>query len=164
MLPTPTTDADRHPVQTREILIQPSEVSAKMSNNRMHIVDVFAQEKYAGNQLAVFHNTESMSTEEMQQLTREMNYSESTFIRSPERRDGGYDVRIFDPAEELQFAGHPTLGTAYVLREFVCEDLPDKLTLNLGVGQIPVTVEHDESGNKCSIENGGRRRDYSVTA
>lgn len=114
----------------------------------MHVVDVFAQEKYGGNQLAVFHNTESMSTEEMQQLTREMNYSESTFIRSPERRDGGYDVRIFDPAEELQFAGHPTLGTAYVLREFVCEDSPDKLTLNLGVGQIPVTVEHDESGNE----------------
>ena len=128
--------------------MQPSEVSAKMSNNRMHVVDVFAQEKYAGNQLAVFHNTEGMATEEMQKLTREMNYSESTFIHSHERRDGGYDVRIFDPAEELQFAGHPTLGTAYVLREFVCEGSPDELTLNLGVGQIPVTVEYDENGTE----------------
>ena len=81
----------------------------------MHIVDIFTDEPYAGNQLAVFHDTAGMSTEEMQQLTREMNYSESTFIASAEQRDDGYEVRIFDPVEELQFAGHPTLGTAYVI-------------------------------------------------
>lgn len=114
----------------------------------MHIVDVFAQEKYAGNQLAVFHETESMTTEEMQRLTHEMNYSETTFIRSPEERDGGYDVRIFDPVEELQFAGHPTLGTAFVLRTFVREDSPNELRLNLGIGQIQVTVEQDETGEE----------------
>ena len=117
-----------------------------MPNNRMHIVDVFTDEKYAGNQLAVFHETAEMNTDEMQQLAQEMNYSESTFIDSSEQRDGGYDVRIFDPVEELSFAGHPTLGTAHVIREFVRDDSPDELTLNLGVGQIPVTVERDETG------------------
>lgn len=113
-------------------------------DNQMHIVDVFTGEKYAGNQLAVFHETADMSTNEMQQIAQEMDYSESTFIDSPEQRDGGYDVRIFDPVEELPFAGHPTLGTAYVIREFVRDDSPDDLRLNLGVGQIPVTVERDD--------------------
>lgn len=119
-----------------------------MPRHRMHIVDVFAQEKYAGNQLAVFHETDAMTTEEMQRLTREMNYPEATFIRSTDQRDGGYDVRIFDPIEEIPFAGHPTLGTAFVLREFVREDSPDELKLKLGVGQIPVTVERDETGEE----------------
>ncbi|WP_089871969.1 PhzF family phenazine biosynthesis protein [Halogranum rubrum] len=111
--------------------------------NRMHVVDVFAEEKYAGNQLAVVHDAADLSTEEMQAIIRETNFSEATFIESVEPRDGGYDVRIFDPAEEIPFAGHPTLGTAAVIREFVCEDRPDELTLNLGVGQIPVWVEED---------------------
>ena len=118
------------------------------SRNRMHVVDVFADEKYAGNQLAVVHDAADLSTEEMQAITRETNFSEATFIESTEPRDGGYDVRIFDPAEELPFAGHPTLGTAAVIREFVREDRPDELTLNLGVGQIPVWVEDGEAGDE----------------
>ncbi len=76
----------------------------------------------------------------MQRLTRETNYSEATFVEST---TDPYDVRIFDPVEELPFAGHPTLGTAFVLREYVCEDSPDELTLNLGVGEIPVWVERE---------------------
>jgi trans-2,3-dihydro-3-hydroxyanthranilate isomerase len=107
----------------------------------MHVVDVFAEEKYAGNQLAVVHDAADLSTEEMQAITRETNFSEATFVEATEPRDGGYDVRIFDPAEEIPFAGHPTLGTAAVLREFVCDGRPDELTLNLGVGEIPVWVE-----------------------
>ncbi|MCO8253127.1 PhzF family phenazine biosynthesis protein [Haladaptatus sp. AB618] len=119
-----------------------------MAGNRFHVVDVFAQEKYAGNQLAVVHDTASMTGDEMLEITRETNFSEATFIDSSETRDGGYDVRIFDPAEEIPFAGHPTLGTAFVVREFVRDDHPDELTLNLGVGQIPVHVERDEDGNE----------------
>ncbi len=119
-----------------------------MARNRFHVVDVFAQEQYAGNQLAVVHDTASMSEDEMLQITRETNFSEATFIDSPDTRDGGYDVHIFDPAEEIPFAGHPTLGTAYVIREFVRDDRPDELTLNLGVGQIPVHVERNEDGNE----------------
>lgn len=114
-----------------------------MPDVRMHLVDVFAQERYAGNQLAVFLETASLSTGEMQRITRETNFSEATFVSSTDRRDGGYDVRIFDPAEEIPFAGHPTLGTAFVLREYVRDDTPDELRLNLGVGQLPVWVEND---------------------
>ncbi len=113
-------------------------------SHRFHLVDVFAEEPYAGNQLAVFHDTADLSTAEMQALTREMNYSESTFVESTTPPDDRYEVRIFDPTEELQFAGHPTIGTAYVLREFVRDDAPDELTLSLGVGDITVTVEERE--------------------
>ena len=119
-----------------------------MSEHTFHLVDVFAEEPYTGNQLAVFHDTASWSTERMQTLTREMNYSESTFVESTTPPDERYEVRIFDPAEELAFAGHPTLGTAYVIREFVRDDSPDELTLALGVGDIDVTVEHDTGGER----------------
>ncbi len=119
-----------------------------MADNPLHVVDVFAQEKYAGNQLAVVHDADSLSDEEMQDITRETNFSEATFIESSTPRDGGYDVRIFDPAEEIPFAGHPTLGTAFVIREFVRDDRPDELTLNLGVGQIPVHVEREADGSE----------------
>lgn len=115
-----------------------------MPPNKFHIVDVFAPSKYAGNQLAVFHDTANISDENKQRLAREMNYSEVTFIESLEPSERGYDVRIFDPVTEMDFAGHPTLGTAYVLREFVREDRPDQLTLDLKVGQIPVRIEEQD--------------------
>lgn len=112
-----------------------------MQSNRFHIVDVFAPSKYAGNQLAVFHESDTIPDEDKQRLAKEMNYSEVTFVESMEPNDGGYDVRIFDPVAEMEFAGHPTLGTAYVLREFVREDTPDRILLDLKVGRIPVHVE-----------------------
>jgi trans-2,3-dihydro-3-hydroxyanthranilate isomerase len=114
-------------------------------SHRFHLVDVFAETPYSGNQLAVFHDTADLSPDEMQALTREMNYSESTFITSTTPAEDAYEVRIFDPVEELAFAGHPTLGTAYVIREFVRDDAPDELTLSLGVGDISVTVEGGET-------------------
>lgn len=105
-----------------------------------YIVDVFAETKYAGNQLAVFTGGEALSTVEMQQLAKEMNYSETTFITAPDQRTGGYDVRIFTPNKELPFAGHPTLGTAFILQqELIKQPLPT-IVLNLQVGQIPVSI------------------------
>jgi trans-2,3-dihydro-3-hydroxyanthranilate isomerase len=111
---------------------------------RFHIVDVFAERKYAGNQLAVIESLGELGDEEMQQIAREMNYSETTFIESfdEQEQDGDYPVRIFTPNEEIPFAGHPTLGTASVIRERT--DAGDEIDLNLAVGQIPVEVEHDE--------------------
>ena len=96
-----------------------------MPNSTFYIVDVFAEEKYAGNQLAVVRGAGDLSDGEMQRIAAEMNYSETTFILSDEERDGGYDVRIFTPREEIPFAGHPTLGTAYVIaREINLADNP----------------------------------------
>lgn len=106
-----------------------------------YIVDVFAEERYAGNQLAVFRA--NPSTEEMQRLALEMHYSETTFITSEAARDGGYDVRIFTPVNELPFAGHPTLGTAYIIRRELIGQPVAQVVLNLKVGQIPVTFGED---------------------
>lgn len=106
------------------------------------IVDVFAEEKYAGNQLAVVRNAQTLSSDEMQKIAKEMHFSETTFILSDRQRDGGYDVRIFTPENELPFAGHPTLGTAYVIQQEIVKENIDTIILNLKIGQIPVTFSY----------------------
>ena len=103
------------------------------------IVDVFAEEKYAGNQLAVVRGAAGLSDETLQKITREMNYSETSFILNEEERDGGYDVRIFTPGGEVPFAGHPTLGTAHVIRDEILATPAGRVVLNLEAGKIPVT-------------------------
>lgn len=102
------------------------------------IVDVFAEEKYAGNQLAVFRDAGGLSGEAMQAIARETHFSETTFILSGKPRLGGWDVRIFTPGEEVPFAGHPTLGTAHVIREEILKGKAETVTLNLKAGPIPV--------------------------
>lgn len=113
-----------------------------MSKPIFMIVDVFAEQRYAGNQLAVFRHTKGLSDEEMQSIAKEMNYSETTFILSEEEREGGYDVRIFTPAREVPFAGHPTLGTAFVLQRSVVREEISEIRLNLEAGQIPVAIRY----------------------
>lgn len=104
-----------------------------------YIVDVFAEEKYAGNQLAVVRGGAGMPDEMLQEIALEMNYSETTFVLSETETDGGYGVRIFTPGGEVPFAGHPTLGTAYVIREEILAEPVDHVTLDLKAGRIPVT-------------------------
>jgi trans-2,3-dihydro-3-hydroxyanthranilate isomerase len=111
-----------------------------------YIVDVFAQEKYAGNQLAVFRNCSHLSDLEMQRIAREINFSETTFILSETQREGGFDVRIFTPREEVPFAGHPTLGTAHIIRQEILHLNSGKIVLKLKAGQIPVTFGNDVGG------------------
>jgi len=108
-----------------------------------YIVDVFAERKYAGNQLAVFRNAKEISSDEMQNIAREINYSETTFILSDEQDNGGFDVRIFTPKEEVPFAGHPTIGTAYIIQDEILQDSAENVILNLKAGQIPVTFSQD---------------------
>ena len=109
-----------------------------------YILDVFAERRYTGNQLAVFRNASAISDSEMQQIAKEMNFSETTFILSDEERDGSYDVRIFTPQTELPFAGHPTLGTACVIQREILKDPVETIILNLKVGRIPVTFSYRE--------------------
>ncbi len=111
---------------------------------KFYIVDVFAEEKYTGNQLAVFTDASSLSDKQMQLIAKEMNYSETTFIVSKDRRRG-YDVRIFTPEQELPFAGHPTLGTAYILQQELIKRPVENVFLNLKIGQIPVTLHYSNS-------------------
>jgi len=110
-----------------------------MSKLAIDIVDVFAGEKYAGNQLAVVRDAKQLSTTEMQKIAKEMHFSETSFILSNKKRKGGYDVRIFTPETELPFAGHPTLGTAYIILQEIIRKQVNEIILNLKVGQIPVT-------------------------
>ena len=74
-----------------------------------------------------------------------MNYSETTFILADEARNGGYDVRIFTPGAEVPFAGHPTLGTAYIIQQEILRQPVEQIRLNLQVGQIPVTFSYREN-------------------
>src|SRR6266576_2458027 len=114
----------------------------KKNGRRFEVVqmDVFASRPLEGNQLAVFTDARGLSDEEMQALAREMNLSETTFIIPRDaavERERGVQVRIFTTQEELPFAGHPTLGTATVLRR----NKEAKIELDLRVGKIPVTFE-----------------------
>lgn len=113
-----------------------------MSSLPISIVDVFTEQKYAGNQLAVVRDARGLSTSEMQAIAKEMHFSETSFILSDKKSQGGYDVRIFTPEKELPFAGHPTLGTAYVISQEIAKKQTYKIILNLKVGQIPVTITH----------------------
>ena len=115
---------------------------------RIHIVDVFAERPYTGNQLAVVVGGDHLGDETMLQLAAETNYSETTFVSSTPEPDGGYRVRIFTPAREIAFAGHPILGTAWVVRHHLAPDVAGPVRLNLSVGQVPVTFEFSESGDE----------------
>src|SRR5437899_11099927 len=101
-------------------------------------LDVFTQTALAGNPLAVFTDARGLSDDEMQALAREMNLSETTFILPRDaatEAERGVRVRIFTTQEELDFAGHPTLGTANVLRDAVAGDSrPAEVALDLNVG------------------------------
>jgi trans-2,3-dihydro-3-hydroxyanthranilate isomerase len=105
-----------------------------------YIVDVFAENKFAGNQLAVVLGAANLSGLEMQSIAAEMNYSETTFVLSEEERSGGYDIQIFTPKEEIPFAGHPTLGTAYVIAREIKMKPTEHIILNLKIGQLPVSI------------------------
>ena len=109
-----------------------------------HLVDVFTNRPFGGNQLAVYTNGRGLSTALMQSIAKEMNFSETTFVVPPDDPANDYRVRIFTPASELPIAGHPTVGTSYVLaRERMIERDGGEanIVLEEGVGPVPVRVE-----------------------
>ena len=107
-------------------------------------VDVFTDVPFGGNPLAVFPEAEGLTSEEMQKLAREMNLSETTFVLPPEAPGADFKVRIFTPAAELPFAGHPVVGTHWVLAHLDRVDLKAPVTevrFELGVGVLPADLE-----------------------
>lgn len=105
------------------------------------ICDVFARKRFEGNQLAVFPDATGLTDEAMQLLAREIHFSETTYILSDRTGERGWPVRIFTPAREVPFAGHPTLGTAYVIWNRFLGRGVDEVNLDLKVGVVPVRVE-----------------------
>ena len=102
-----------------------------MATYPFQIVDVFAETQLAGNQLAIVHDAADLTTEQMQAIALETNYSETTFVTA--RSEGRASVRIFTPAFELPFAGHPTVGTAWALTGG-----QGSVTLDLNIGPVEV--------------------------
>jgi trans-2,3-dihydro-3-hydroxyanthranilate isomerase len=112
-------------------------------NARYLTADVFTDARFGGNQLAVFPDAREISPELMPHIAREFNFSETTFVLPPDDPSHTARVRIFTPGGELQFAGHPTIGTAHVLASIGAVKLtgPDThIVLEEGVGPVPVSI------------------------
>lgn len=107
-----------------------------------YIIDVFADKKYAGNQLAVFLEAENLSSEEMQQIAREINFAESTFITKLDKENNKAEIKIFTPSQEMQFAGHPIIGTSWVLMNKIFDNSPESIKLNVPIG--PISIQQSE--------------------
>jgi trans-2,3-dihydro-3-hydroxyanthranilate isomerase len=112
-----------------------------MATFRFVIADVFTDVPFAGNQLAVFTDAREIPEERLQPLAREINFSETVFVY-PAEGEGHAKIRIFTPALELPFAGHPVLGTAFVLAGPL---QLEELWLETGAGVVPVRLERDGS-------------------
>ncbi len=134
-----TNEEDQHPTS---IVTVGRDYAARMGRLRYVVADVFTDRPLAGNQLAVFTDGRDLDSETMQALALEMNFSETVFVL-PAEQGGDVRVRIFTPRVELPFAGHPILGTAFVLAAPLQRDV---ITLETGRGLVPVELERDASG------------------
>jgi trans-2,3-dihydro-3-hydroxyanthranilate isomerase len=106
-------------------------------------VDVFTDRAFGGNPLAVLPDARGLSTSQMQAIAREFNLSETTFVLPPESKDHTFRLRIFTPKVELPFAGHPTVGSAFVLAacgRVPLEDDAARIVFGEGVGPVPVNI------------------------
>jgi trans-2,3-dihydro-3-hydroxyanthranilate isomerase len=112
--------------------------------------DVFTDRRFEGNQLAVFHDARGLSKEQMQVITREMNFSECTFILPSEAPGTDVRMRIFTPGTELPMAGHPTIGSTFALAELGVIN-PGRESFMFGLGVGPTKVELTWEGDRLSF-------------
>ncbi|MGH2413315.1 MAG: PhzF family phenazine biosynthesis protein [Microcystaceae cyanobacterium] len=113
---------------------------------QFYTADVFTDRVFGGNQLAVFPNPQGLNTRQMQQVAREFNLSETVFVFPPETPQGTRRLRIFTPATELPFAGHPTVGAAYILSvigEISLQPETTTIIFEEGVGAVPVKIRSE---------------------
>ncbi len=113
-----------------------------------HTADVFTDRPFGGNQLAVFPEAGELSTSQMQRVAQELNLSETVFVFPPSSPANTRRLRIFTPGSELPFAGHPTIGTAYILAAIGainCDAATTQIVFEEGVGPVAVTL-HAEQG------------------
>lgn len=118
-------------------------------------VDVFTDRQFGGNQLAVIPDARGLSGEQMQAITREFNFAESTFVLPPASPENDAQVRIFTPGREVPFAGHPNVGTGYVLAmlgQVHGKPVGDLLRFEEKAGLVTLTIARDTAGNPVSTE------------
>ena len=120
---------------------------------RFYTCDVFTETRFGGNPLAVLPNAEGLSSLEMQQIAREFNYSESTFVLPP-RQGHTRRVRIFTPTQEIPFAGHPNVGTAFVLASTgeLGLEAEAKIVFEEEAGFVPITIRKVEGRIWCELQ------------
>jgi len=115
-----------------------------MKEYQYHLVDVFTEQRFGGNQLAVFAEADGLTAEDMYAIANELNLSESAFVFPADDPTCDFKVRFFTPQIELPMAGHPTVGTAYVLRK-LGKATRDSVRLEEGVG--PLTINYNPDGS-----------------
>ena len=121
---------------------------------RFYTCDVFTDVRFGGNPLAVLPNAEGLSSKQMQKIAREFNYSESTFVL-PAKDGHTRNVRIFTPTQEIPFAGHPNIGTAFTLAsigELGCIDSEVNVVFEERAGPIPVTIRKTNADIWCELK------------
>lgn len=111
-----------------------------------HLLDVFTDVPFGGNQLAVFLDGTGITPEMMQRIARELNLSETVFVLPPQDTANHFRLRIFTPGAELPFAGHPTIGTGFLLYQQGLIPAGEAIRLEEGVGVIPITVALQADG------------------
>ena len=111
-----------------------------MSRMKFYIVDVFATKKYTGNQVAVIECDQPLEVELMQRIACELSLPEVSFLQNKPNPDGSYNVRIFTPEREISFSGHPTLGTAFIIYNFLNTEKKDEILLNLPSSQVSIEI------------------------
>jgi len=122
-----------------------------MRSSEFETYDVFTDQKFTGNQLAVFLNAEGLTDDEMQAITREFNLSETTFVFPPNDPAHTARIRIFTPAYEMPFAGHPTVGTSIAIAR--ARKLTGELLLELNAGLFPVRLNMDGAVPHAEFQN-----------
>ena len=136
-----------------------------MKTYRFYQVDVFTDKPFGGNPLAVFPDVVGLTDEEMQKIAREMNHSETTFVLPPEVPDADFKVRIFTPVKEFPFAGHPVVGTHWVLAHAGYVSLHEPVTqvrFELGVGVLPANLHVAENQVTRIVMNQGQPTFHAV--
>lgn len=121
---------------------------------RFHTVDVFTEERFGGNQLAVLPDARGLSDAQMQQVAAEFGYSESAFVLPPADPSNTRRVRIFTPRCELPFAGHPNVGTAFVLADagyVATQETTLQLRFEEIAGTVPITITFDDGRPKTCV-------------
>lgn len=114
-----------------------------------NICDVFTRQRFGGNPLAVLTDAQGLNTQQMQQIAREFNFSETTFVLPPEQSQTR-KVRIFTPTTEVPFAGHPNIGTAFVLASQ--GEILEQMVFEEAAGLVPITLTPTDVGLKCELK------------
>ncbi|MEB3226585.1 MAG: PhzF family phenazine biosynthesis protein, partial [Synechococcus sp.] len=130
---------------------------------RFYTLDVFTEQIFGGNPLAVFPEAQGLTPEQMQAIAKEFNLSETVFVLPSEKVDCDFKLRIFTPNAELPFAGHPTVGTAYLLAH-LGSVTPDQTMIYLeeGVGTVPVAIHWEKNRVKTTALSASQAPSFGI--